>query len=1084
MGKDKKSNNHSKKAEHNLRQIEWMLKSKELGKEDYVPEYGDLSELNKDGLILSLIGKEQLRNIASDYLDLLETSAAVYERNGDYALGLFSSGWCRLMDAASRKLCRTSSNRNALKSGKWLCHESCWKDASLKSIKKGKPIDVPCSGGINLYAVPVRAGGEIVGSINVGYGEPPKDEVELEKLSRKYPIPVKELKKQSEKYQARPQFIVDLAKRNLRRSAAYLGSLIESRKMEKELHQSEENLRTTLNSIGDAVMATDTKGNIIRMNPIAEKLTGWKFDEVQGKKLENFFHIENALTGEKVKNPVKKVLETGLIKGLANHTKLISRTGEQYQIADSAAPIKDDQGSISGVVFIFRDVTEDYQMREKLKASEIRLRQLFGNMSSAVAVYKAVEEGNDFEFLDFNKAAEKIENTSKEKVIGKKVTEVFPGVKDFGLLDVFQRVWKTGQPEDHPASQYKDDRIAGWRDNFVYKLPTGEIVAVYDDVTKLKQAEEALQKEHDEMLALFDNMEDVIYVVDMDTCEILFVNQFTKKAFGKELVGGICYEEFQNFSEPCEFCTNEKIKELNGKPYHWEYHNPVTDHDYEIMDKVIQWPDGRKVRFELAHDITERKKAEEELASNYALLHMAGETARFGGWSVDLRTDTCTWSDTVADIHGTPQGYSPPLEEGINFYAPGWREKISRVFTDCAQKGIPYDEEMEIITKQGKRVWVRTAGKPVRDNDGKIVKVQGAFQDITVRKQAEMKLRESERKLSTLMSNLQGMVYSCLNDKNWTIKFVSQGVYVLTGYKPEELIDNQIVSYNDLIHPDDRQHVWETVQGALKSRSPFTLEYRIISRDDSIKWVWEQGQGVFSSEGELLSLEGFITDITDRKKAEKQVRNNLREKSLLLRELYHRTKNNMQMIVSMLNIAAYKTKRRSTKEAFKDIVNKIFSMSLVHQKLYEAQDLSKINLKEYIGDFSQHLIQSYRKSKDDISLNLDLQDIHVSIDTAIPLGLALTELISNVFKHAFPKNKRGEIFIGLEQSKEGTINIELTDNGVGIDPTFDLRKISTMGLQNVFNLIEYQLGGRVSYKEKNGLKWKISLGGDKEKKKD
>jgi PAS domain S-box-containing protein len=807
----------------------------------------------------------------------------------------------------------------------------------------------------------VRAGGEIVGSINAGYGEPPKNEAELEKLSRKYQIPVKELKKQSEKYQARPQFIIDLAKRNLKRSAAYLGSLIESKMMEKELRQSEENLRTTLNSIGDAVMATDTKGNIIRMNPIAEKLTGWKFNEVQEKKLENFFHIENALTGEKVKNPVKKVLETGLIVGLANHTKLISKTGKEYQIADSAAPIKDPQGRISGVVFIFRDVTEDYQMRKELKASEVRFRQLIENMSSAVAVYQAVEEGNDFEFLDFNKAAEKIENISKKKVIGKKVKEVFPSVKDFGLLDVFQRVWKTGKPEAHPVSQYKDDRIAGWRDNFVYKLPTGEIVAIYDDVT-------------------------------------------------------------------------------------------------------------------------EAKKAEEEQASSYALLHMAGETARFGGWSVDLRTNTCTWSDTVADIHGMPRGYSPPLEEGINFYAPEWREKILRVFTDCAQKGIPYDEEMEIITKQGKRVWVRTSGKPVRDNDGKIVKVQGSFQDITKRKQAEMKLRESERKLSTLMSNLQGMVYSCLNDKNWTMKFVSQGAYDLTGYKPEELIDNQIVSYNDLTHPDDRQYVWDTVQKGLKSRSPFKIEYRIISRDNTIKWVWEQGRGVFSSEDELLSLEGFITDITDHKKAEKQVRNNLNEKNLLLRELYHRTKNNMQVIISMLNIAAHKTKNRSTKEAFKDIVNKIFSMSMVHQKLYEAQDLSQINLSEYIEDFSRHLVRSYRKQKDDISLKLDLQDINVSIDTAIPLGLVFSELILNVFKHAFPQRKKGEIFIELKQSKEGVITMELADNGVGVSPEIDLRKIKHMGLQNVFNLIEYQLGGKVSYEVKNGLKWKISIKIDPDKK--
>ncbi|MFW6140358.1 MAG: sensor histidine kinase, partial [Acidobacteriota bacterium] len=142
-------------------------------------------------------------------------------------------------------------------------------------------------------------------------------------------------------------------------------------------------------------------------------------------------------------------------------------------------------------------------------------------------------------------------------------------------------------------------------------------------------------------------------------------------------------------------------------------------------------------------------------------------------------------------------------------------------------------------------------------------------------------------------------------------------------------------------------------------------------------------------------------------------------------------------------------------------------MSLVHQKLYEAQDLSQINLKEYIEDFLQNLVRSCKKTKEDVSLKLDLQDIHVSIDTAIPLGLALTELISNEFKHAFPQRKKGEIFIGMKQSKEGVITVELTDNGVGVAPGVDLRKTKHMGLQNVYNLIEYQLKGKVSYIVKN-----------------
>ena len=122
-----------------------------------------------------------------------------------------------------------------------------------------------------------------------------------------------------------------------------------------------------------------------------------------------------------------------------------------------------------------------------------------------------------------------------------------------------------------------------------------------------------------------------------------------------------------------------------------------------------------------------QKKAEEDLAANYALLRIAGETAKFGGWCVDLRNNIGTWSDTVADIHEMPRGYSPLVKDGINFYAPEWREKITQVFMDCAQKGIPYDEEMEILTRTGRRVWVRTNGVAVRDENSNIIKVQGSF---------------------------------------------------------------------------------------------------------------------------------------------------------------------------------------------------------------------------------------------------------------------------------------------------------------------------------------------------------------------
>ncbi len=163
---------------------------------------------------------------------------------------------------------------------------------------------------------------------------------------------------------------------------------------EEALKSSEENLRITLNSIGDAVISTDVRGHVERMNPVAEKLTGWKLNQAKGKPLEEIFHIIDAKTGKPAFNPVNRVLETGKILGLANHTVLISRDQKEYQVADSAAPIRDDHGNIAGVVLVFRDVTEEYQLQEKLKIKTRDLAERVKELNCLYKLSKLVESKN------------------------------------------------------------------------------------------------------------------------------------------------------------------------------------------------------------------------------------------------------------------------------------------------------------------------------------------------------------------------------------------------------------------------------------------------------------------------------------------------------------------------------------------------------------------------------------------------------------------------------------------------------------------------------------------------------------------
>ncbi|MCJ7544341.1 MAG: PAS domain S-box protein [Phycisphaerae bacterium] len=177
--------------------------------------------------------------------------------------------------------------------------------------------------------------------------------------------------------------------------------------------------------------------------------------------------------------------------------------------------------------------------------------------------------------------------------------------------------------------------------------------------------------------------------------------------------------------------------------------------------------------------------------------------------------------------------------------------------------------EKRYLHKSGRAVWCRVDMAGARGVPGAKRQLLAMIQDITGRKATDDALRESQRAMATLLSNIPGMVYRCRNDRDWTLEFVSEGCLELTGYRPDEMVGNRVVSYGrEITHAEDQEDVWNRVQQALAERRPFQLNYRIVTRDGRTKWVWEHGRGVFAPNGELLALEGLVTDISDYKRAQ------------------------------------------------------------------------------------------------------------------------------------------------------------------------------------------------------------------------
>ena len=338
----------------------------------------------------------------------------------------------------------------------------------------------------------------------------------------------------------------------------------------------------------------------------------------------------------------------------------------------------------------------------------------------------------------------------------------------------------------------------------------------------------------------------------------------------------------------------------------------------------------------------------------------------------------------------------------------------------------------------------------------------------------ELALKKSETRFRSVFES--DMIGTLFWDAKGEIIEANDTFLNLVGYSRDDLSSGEL-RWRDLTPPEypesDSEKLQELAErGAL---TPFEKEYY---HKDGRRIPIILGAATFP--GSTISGVAFVLDITERKQAEEQIKTDLEEKNVLLQEIYHRTKNNMQIISSMLKTQSRNLENRILEEnsgieflqeTFHEIVNRIRSMSLVHQKLYQANDLSHINLSEYIKDLVTLLMISYEIQSETISLKLELEDVFVLIDSAIPLGLVLNELISNIFKHAFPNNEEGEVCVRLYKDEDETINIHLGDNGVGFPSDIDPKNINTMGLQTTFSLIKYQLKGQIRYDLENGLKW-------------
>jgi two-component sensor histidine kinase len=256
----------------------------------------------------------------------------------------------------------------------------------------------------------------------------------------------------------------------------------------------------------------------------------------------------------------------------------------------------------------------------------------------------------------------------------------------------------------------------------------------------------------------------------------------------------------------------------------------------------------------------------------------------------------------------------------------------------------------------------------------------------------------------------------------------------------------------------------------------------MLHRDGKSRIIVNMDVGLITYRGRVASM-GTVKDITDRKKAEEQIKNSLEEKEILLREIHHRVKNNLMIVSSLLAHQSQYIRDKDVIDMFTDSQNRILSMALVHEKLYQSKNLAKIDFKEYIDDLVVDLIQSYEVNGNKITLNMNIENIQLDIDFAIPCGLIINELVTNSLKYAFPvgTQTQGEIKIAFHSIDRNENIFELvdSDNGIGLPKDLDFRKTDSLGLHLVTTLAEKQLHGEITLNRSKGTEFKIKFRGIK-----
>ncbi|MDD3042419.1 MAG: PAS domain-containing protein [Methanosarcinaceae archaeon] len=540
-----------------------------------------------------------------------------------------------------------------------------------------------------------------------------------------------------------------------------------------------------------------------------------------------------------------------------------------------------------------------------------------------------------------------------------------------------------------------------------------------------------------------------------------------------------------------------------GGKYHEEYRFRRKDWGYFYVEGTwicLKDEAGSIYRvLGVLKDITERKLARDMFEKKEQKFRLVVEQTGQLFYEYNVKNNEIKWAGAVEKI----TGYRPEevRKVGIAFWFehvhPEDLEKVRKRRDECMRTGEQFRMDYRLRKKDEGYLYVEDQSLYQKNEEGSVYRVLGVVKDVTERRLILEKLEKSDERIRIIVEQTsQGIYdYDVFADRlRW-----EGAMELITGYSCKDPCLSSKKLWISRIHPEDRKKAADYFEEALKKGEKYQQEYRVERKDGTYIHVEVSGAFLKDEKGQAYRLLGIIKNVTEKKLLEEGMR---KAEEIRKKEIHHRIKNNLQVISSLLDLQAGFFENEIVREAFRESQNRVISMALIHEELYRGTDVETLDFAAYLRKLASDLFESYTVGDGKIRLNVEVEErIYLCMDTAIPLGIIVNELVSNSLKHAFPEGGEGEIRIqlygqGKARSKDSDVKwgslegggmkkdkcceklwctLDVSDNGSGFPEGLDLEKPDTLGLQLVKTLVE-QIEGNIELRTNGGTKFSIGFG--------